>query len=485
MGIVARQASRNAISIFVGTLAGAVNTIVVLPRAFEEFEEGWGLIKVLTAYALIFAQFFHGGVPNAMVRFFPRLKEDERARFLLFAFAIPLAGSALLTGLLLLGGNSTLQLVNEENSALLRERIPELAFLSVILVFFFSINGYLSARLQTTFFQFINEAFLKSWYLIIATTFLFGFIDFNILLYAYLGGYALATLALLMYSLQLGLRFQMGGFGVSKREFASYSLYSILDKGAAIVVNNLDSIMIGLIIGLQDVAYYTLAFYIGAVTMIPQKSIMAIANPIASKAIGEKDSEALRQVYQQSSLLQLFFGGLIFCGVWSSISEVMQLLPQKFSGGMWVVFWIGISRLISMMTGVSGGILVYSEHYRLNFRLNVSLIGLTALTNYFFMHPDFFNMGIEGAAIATAITFLTYNAMKVLYVKRHFKMTPFSGVYTFICLMIVFVSLLTLWSPFETKPIASILIKSTLVTAAFGVLAWRTGLIPLDLLRKR
>ncbi len=485
MGIVARQASRNAASILIGTLAGAVNTIVVLPQAFATFEEGWGLIKVLTAYALIFAQFFHGGVPNAMVRFFPRLQENERARFLLFAFAIPLFGSALLSAFLLLGGHSAIDLVNEENSALLRERIPELAFLSVILIFFFSINGYLSARLKTTFFQFINETFLKSWYLLIATTYLFELIHFDQLIAAYLGGYTLATLALLIYSLKLGLRFQTGTFGISKREFASYSLYSILDRGAAIIVNNLDSIMIGLIIGLQDVAYYTLAFYIGAVAMIPQKSIMAIANPITSKALGEQDPNELLRVYRQSSLLQLFFGGLIFCGVWVSIDEVMHLLPPQFNGGKWVVFWIGISRLFGMMTGVSGGILVYSEHYRLNFRLNLWLIALTALTNYFFMHPDFFNMGIEGAAIATAITFLTYNGMKVVYVNMHFRITPFSGAYAFVCVLTASLSLMTLWSPLEAQPFVAILIKSTVVTAAFALLAWRTRLIPLDLLRKK
>ena len=34
------------VSIILGTLFGAVNTILVLPRAFEGFEEGWGLIKV-------------------------------------------------------------------------------------------------------------------------------------------------------------------------------------------------------------------------------------------------------------------------------------------------------------------------------------------------------------------------------------------------------------------------------------------------------
>lgn len=483
MGIVARQASQNAVSILLGTIAGAVNTIIVLPQAFAEFEEGWGLIKVLTAYAMIFAQFFHGGIPSAIIRFFPRLEGDERKHFLAFAFAFPVIGSILLTAILLLSGPETLQLVNAQNSEMLRAHMPELALLSVALIFFFSLNGFLSVRLKTTFFQFVNETFLKTWYLAIAALYMFDSIDFDTLLLSYLGGYIIATLALLVYSTKIGLRLKPGPFSIPKKEFASYSLYSILDRGAGIVVNNLDIVMVGLLIGLDDVAYYSLAFYIGAVAMIPQKSVTAIANPLTSHAIGRNDNDELLKIYRQSSLLQLFFGGLIFVGVWVSIDEVMSLLPEQFSGGKWVVFWIGLSRLFKMMTGVSGGILVYSEHYRLNFRLNLTLIVLTALTNYFLIHRGYFDLGIDGAAFATALTFFVHNILRVWFVHKHFKMTPFSAAYALIVVLIAVGSTATVFKFMPDSPFITIVIKSGVVCTAFAILAWRLRLLPLELIK--
>ena len=476
MGIVARQASKNAASILLGTISGAVNTVLVLPLAFEGDEAQWGLIKVMTGYALVFAQFFHGGVSNAIIRFFPKLHESERSAFLGFAFLIPAFGAIALAAILAFGGIDSLQLVNAKNANMLQGHLVELLLLATTLILFFSLYGYVSAILKTTVYQFLNEAFLKSWYLLVAVGFLFKLYDFNMLLLLYITGYVVALIVLLLYSFRHGFSLGWGKFSLSKREFTSYSIYSILDKGAGIVVNNLDILMVGILIGLEDVAFYTLAFYIGAVTMIPQKSILTIAYPLASKAITEKNHTTLGSIYKNTSYIQLAAGCFIFIGVWVSIDHVMELLPAKYGLGKWVVLWIGLSKLFNMATGISGGILVFSEHYKLNFRLNLLLIVLSALTNYFFIHRGYLDWGITGAAFATALTFATYNLLKVIYIQIHFKLTPFSTPYLGVILAALVMSLLYFWVPTE-NPWLSIFIKSGIVSIAALALAKWTGLL--------
>lgn len=480
LGIISHQASRNAVSIFLGTVAGAVNTVFVLPLAFEGFEEGWGLLKVLTAYAMIFSQFFHGGIPNAIIRYFPRIAERDRSLFLGRLFLIPLFGS--LGFLLIIGisGSTALRLVNPEDAELLANRMPELFVLTTVLTFFFALNGYVSAILKTTLFQFLNETFLKSWYLIIAVLFLLDHITFDTLLITYIAGYVLATVMLTAFSFRQGFRVRLRGgqFPIAKREIMGYSLYSILDRGASIVVMNLDIIMIGLLIGLEEVAFYTLAFYIGAVAMMPQKSILTIANPIASAAMARNDRLALERIYIKSSTMQLLLGGIVFVGIWVSIDEVMVLLPEKFSGGKWVVFAIGVSKLIQMATGVSGGILAYSKHFRLNFYLNLVLVVLTIGTNYLFMHREGLNLGITGAAIATALAYLVHNLFKVVFIHRHFTMTPFTRDFGLIAVVIFLASLGYFWSPLPSMPVAAILLKSGLVSVLVIGIARLLGLLP-------
>lgn len=489
MGIISHQASRNAVSILLGTVTGAVNTIIILPKAFDGFEEGWGLIKVLTAYAMIFSQFIHGGIPNAIIRYFPKIKAAEQGVFLQRLFIIPIAGALIFLLLLALNGTDVLRLVNPDDADMLRARLPELFVMTVMLTLFFALNGYLSAILKTTVFQFLNESFLKTWYLAVAAAYLLNLIDFDLLLLLYVGGYVIATVILLVHSVQSGFTLQSKkiNFPIPTKEIAGYSIYSILDRGASIVVTNLDIIMIGIIAGLEDVAFYTLAFYIGSVTMMPQKSILTIANPVASAAIAAQNQKDLKSIYHKSSLMQTILGGIIFVAIWVSIDEVMLLLPDKFSGGKWVVFYIGISKLIQMATGVSGGILVYSKYFRMNFYLNVMLIALTIATNYWFIHPERLDMGITGAALATAIAFAIHNLFKVVVIAKGFNLLPFTRDFGWVIALIGAASMVYFWHPLSAFPFFSIVLKSGLVTGGLLLVFRLLGLIPhpREMLRSR
>lgn len=478
LGVVINQASKNAISILIGTILGAVNTILILPKAFEGFEEGWGLLKVMTAYALIFSQFFHGGIPNTVIRYFPQLSTESRPAFLRWAFTIPILGSLIFVLLFYILGNETLRLVQEGDAAMLQPHRWELIVLTVSLIVFYALNGYLSAVLKTTVYQFLNETFLKAWFMLVALLYWFDLCSFETLLLVYVGGYVFASTVLLIHALRSGLSVSRGVFPLEKKELYSYSFYSILDRGAAILVNNLDIIMVGMLIGLNEVAYYTLAFYIGSVSLLPQKSLLSIANPLTSKAIAENNRQALHDIYRQSSQVQLLFGGFIFVSIWVSINEILQMLPSQYQEGMWVVFYIGLAKMFYMATGVSGGILVYSEHYRLNFRLNLILIFLTIGTNVLFISPSLFDMGITGAALATALSFMLYNSMKVYYIRKYFKITPFTSTYYITVFWLMAMGGLFYWRPFSDTPFIAILIKGMLTTVLTFAVSYYFKLAP-------
>ena len=78
MGIVAKQSARNAVVLSTGLVLGAVNTMYVLPKAFEGFEEGWGLLRILTAWGTILAQIVALGSPSGIMRFLPKADSADR-----------------------------------------------------------------------------------------------------------------------------------------------------------------------------------------------------------------------------------------------------------------------------------------------------------------------------------------------------------------------------------------------------------------------
>jgi len=221
--------------------------------------------------------------------------------------------------------------------------------------------------------------------------------------------------------------------------------------------------MIASLLDLEQVAFYTVAFFIGNAIKVPGKSIVSTAIPLISKAWEEKDLKTIQSLYSKSSINQLIIGGVFFLRVWLNIDEIFSLLPNKFSHGKWVVLFIGLSQLFNISTGINGVIIVNSKHYRYDLITNVILVFLTIGTNYFFI-PIY---GINGAAMATAISVLLFNLIRLVLIKVKMNMHPFSlqTLKTILLLFVVYFLLGLL--PNTNYAFADIIWKSILVFSIF------------------
>jgi len=464
LGIIRKQAARSSFGIALGTMLGAVNTILILPLAFKEFPEGWGLMKVIIAYGLIFSQICSFGSSTIFVRFSPKYSGQSLSDLHAFALLLPSIGLIILALAFSFFGGYFISLVNEADAILLQDKLMLLFVLTAALTYTLALSGYLGSILKTTLYQTFNELLTKVLYLLISVGYFFDLYDFYTLLVLYIGSYGFIFVAVLIYSLKQGLRVGSAMKAPEKAEITRYGLYAILDKGSSILVNNLDIIMIAVMIDLENVAYYTLAFYIGSVVLIPQKALQMIAHPVAAKAIQESDFVLLADVYKRSALNQLLIGGFIFLCIWVNVKEIFNLLPDKFGGGQWVVLFIGLSKMFYLMSGINAGIIVYSAYYRVNFVLNVVLVLITILTNYWLI-PLY---GVNGAALATAIAFLIYNAAKTIYVYFKFQIQPIDS--KFLLTLIILIAL-SISGYFILMPgsslFLSIMMKSVLFSGIF------------------
>lgn len=476
MGIIAKQATRNLGFIGIGFLLGATNTLIVLPNAFEDFSEGWGVLRLIIAAFMILSQIFSFGATNIIIKFFNAYGENK-GRLLRFALFTSLAGIAGLTALIYLVGESMSHFFFPEEGHLLVPHLGLVALISAAYIIFLMFQGYVNAILKSTFHQFLNETFLKGYYLGIAALFLFGFLSFDQLLVAFAIGYILAAIILAVYSVTQGFTLSGSGGNIDRKELLIYGGYSVLDKGAQTIVNHLDVVMIAMLVTVEDVGFYALAAYIGTVTQMPQRAIQVIASPLVSKALAEDDQGSLRSVYIKSCRDQLILGGLIFVAVWVSIDELLGMMPGKFGSGKWVVFLIGLSKLCYMASGVSGGIIIYSKYFRTNLWLNLSLIVLTIATNYFFMSPDYLNMGFEGAALATAITFFIYNLSKLIYIRGKFGINPITKTFGIIAVLIAATSMIHMLT-IDVSAWLSIPLKSASAMALLGGVIYFLKLSP-------
>ena len=433
MGIVRNQSIKNSISFYIGMVIGAINTVIIYPNVFKDNPEHFGLIQILVAYALVVSTFTTFGIPKTFVRFFPTIKEKGQLYFL--SLITPLLGFVLASLSYFLFKEQIFELLNA--STLLRDNF----FYIILLVFFIGFYDVLTA-ISRSFLSaampiFINEVFLKCYSMSVLLLYWFGYFDFTTFLKIYLFGYFLKFIILFLiqwrnnhFELQFSLK------DLHLKQMLSFGLFVLVSGASVMIVTRLDMMMIGSLLDLEQVAFYTVAFFIGNVIKVPGKSVISISSPLVANAWDKQDMKEIQSLYAKSSINQLIVGGVFFLCIWLNVDEIFSLLPDKFQGGKWVVLYIALAQLFNMATGINGAIIVNSKYYRYDLYTTVLLVFVTITTNYLLI-PRY---GIDGAAMATAISVLLYNFIRLVLIKVKMNMHPFSlqTIYTVLLLFAMY-----------------------------------------------
>lgn len=462
MGIVRHQSIKNSISFYIGMAFGAINTVIIYPNAFKDNPEHFGLIQIILAYAIVVSIFTTLGIPKTFLRFFPSIKEKGQLYFL--SLITPLLGFLFALFVYLLFKEQLFQLLNATD--LLKDN----AFYIILLVFFIGFYDVLTS-ISRSFLSaatpvFINEVFLKFYSMSVLLLHWFGYINFTTFLQIYLFGYFLKFAILLFIQILNGrFYFSISLIDLQLKEMLSYGLYVLIGSFSTILVTRIDMMMIGSLLDLKQVAFYTVAFFMGNAIMVPAKSIAAISIPLIAKYLAIKDLDGIQLLYKKSAINQLIIGGVFFLCIWLNIDEVFSLLPEKFHAGKWVVFYIGFAQLFNIATGLSGEIIINSEYYRYSLYTSVFLVFVTIATNFFFIQKY---QTIEGAAIATALSILLFNFIRLIVIKVKLNIQPFSlkTIYTTLLLLVIYVCL-HYFLPIFGYAILDIIWKSSIVFIIF------------------
>ena len=463
MGIVRNQSIKNSISFYIGMAIGAINTVIIYPNVFNDHPEHFGLIQILVAYAIVVSTFTTLGIPTTFMRFFPSIKEKGQLFFL--SLIVPFIGFILASLSYFLFKNQVFEFLNA--SDLLKENF----FYIILLVFFIGFYDVLSAisrsYLSAATPIFINEVFLKFYSMSTLLFHWFGYIDFTAFLQIYLFGYVLKfTILFILQFREDRLIFNFSLKDLDLKELLKFGFYVLVGGASIMIVTRLDMIMISSLLDLEQVAFYTVAFFIGNAIKIPGKSIVTISIPLVAKAWENQDLNEIQTLYAKSSINQLIIGGILFVCIWLNIDEIFSLLPEKFQGGSWVVFYIGLSQLFSITAGINGTIIVNSKYYKYDLYTNVILVFITIATNYILI-PIY---GINGAAIATAISLLLFNLFRLIFIKVKMDMQPFSKETVFTILVLLGVYLMLNNMNLALLPLFAIVVKSSLALLIYILL---------------
>ena len=209
------------------------------------------------------------------------------------------------------------------------------------------------------------------------------------------------------------------------------SLPLMLAQAVHFIMSWTDKLMLGIldspdvISGLStnsaQIGVYHTAFKLSMFATIGLMAVKSIASPKFAELYKQREFKLLKKVTQQSTKL-IFWTTLPLVALFIFFSESLMLLfGDEFQAGVFAFILLSIGRVFVSFSGAAGNLLQMCGR-QLIF-MNIAVIGsvINVVLN-FSLIPIY---GINGSAIATMISLVSFNFLLVYYVKKEF------GFYTF------------------------------------------------------
>jgi Membrane protein involved in the export of O-antigen and teichoic acid len=472
MGIVIRQSIKGTFVNYIGAFIGFVTTFFIFTKYLQTEEVGF--IGVLYQAALMIANFALMGITASAIRFFPHFKNSEnKDNGFFFYLLIPPTIGLIICIPIYLVLKAPISDYFSNGSSLLADYYNWVIPLICIVVYWMTFETYSNLKMRIAVPKFIREVLLRIMHLIVYLLYAFKVLDIDSFVASYILVYGIALLITLLYINKIGnltLKHDFSFLSKNLRQsIAKYTGVLVLGVLSTGLLYQLELFMVSGELGLNYGGIYWVAFNIGVIVEIPSRSIGAIASPIAAKSLIENNISEANLLYKKVALHQLIAGGLIFLFVWINIDNIFAIMPKgdEYSAGKWVVFFIAISKLVSVTFNFGTTLVSFSKYYywMLPFSILLTVLGITA---NLLLIPK---LGITGASIAALVTCTVSYVIQQIIILLKLKGNPFSlSLFKFLTLLCVAFALnhiLPMWSEY---PIVDGLYR-TLIVGTISVIS--------------
>ncbi len=461
MGIVFKQSLRNTIIIYTAFAIGGVNALFLYTYFLKD--EYYGLVTFLLSSANLLMPLTAFGVQYAIVKFYSSYTSElEKDRFLSSALILPLF-IAIPLGFI---GNLFYEQIStwlSLENPIVKEFTLIIYIIAILTAYFEIFYAWAKVQLQSVFGNLVKEMFSRVAAMILLVLVYLKIITQIEFIYYLTFAYLLRMLVMMSYAFYL--RKPKFSFQLPEnyKEIIQYAFFIILAGSASSILLDIDKFMIPQKEAIAQTAYYAVAVYIGSVIEAPGRAMAQIIQPLTAKALNEKNFDEVASLYRKSSINLLLISGLVFLLVNINIKELYEIIPEKYAGGLWVVLMISIAKLYHMFLGNNGAIISNSKYYRILLPYGVVM----ALSVIFLNNWLIDEIGITGAALATLIVVMVFNSIKLWYVKKKFRIVPFTDkTFKLILLLAVFFGAFYFWD-FPFHPILNIGLKSILLGSLY------------------
>ncbi|MEL6636881.1 MAG: polysaccharide biosynthesis C-terminal domain-containing protein [Bacteroidota bacterium] len=465
MGVIKRQGIKQSLVNFIGVAIGALSTLTI----YANEKEAYGLARFLLGTSLFFAPFISLGFTSVAIRFFPEFKENsERYRGFLGLLLLTVAfGATIFLGLSWLFRDALLEMYRDK-SPLFQQFLPYLVPLSILTAFFQIFYNY-CINFQRITVPAIFQNGIKLSLPVLLLLFTGGYLSLVGVANGIVLNFVIVVLGMAGYLYGLGeWHWRLDWSFMSRERWGrvwNYAAYGLAGSVGSILAIRIDEIMIPTLIDFRSNGIYAIAAFIGNTIMIPGNALIHLASPVIAQAIKDDNLTEVARIYRRVSTNLTLVGLFFFIGIIASVTDLFALMPKShdLTEAFAVVLFIGLARIVDMITSVNNQIINYSPYYRFGMFAILLMGGINIAFNLWLI-PRF---GIIGAALATLASLSIYNLIKLLFIYYRYRIQPFSRQTLYLLGWAAVVYGLSTAYPSQGRALLDLVLRSVLITVLY------------------
>ena len=333
MGIVQKEALNTTILSYIGLVIGYINKgfLFIVFLSTEQI----GLVNLLLSVGLLFAHLSNFGLINAVWRFFPFFRNEEKDHYgFLKGILIKVIIGGFIYAIIAYVLKPEIIYLYKEKSALFVDYFFWVIPIGLANVVFLIFDMFLRGLNKNTISVISNEFFHRLLTTLLILLFAFKLIHFDLFVVLFSISFFLPTLILFVHLVKIKeLKFKRSSAKISKkfqRIVYSYSIFSYLNSIGSVVIVTMDAMMIAVFLGLKATGVYSTILYLINALQIPIRSIMRVGTSLVAKYWKEKDMVKMNELYVKVSSISLIISLYTFMLVWVNIDHIIFYLPKDF-----------------------------------------------------------------------------------------------------------------------------------------------------------
>lgn len=427
MGVVVRQSIKGAIMNYLGVIVGFFTTFFIVTKYLTTEEVG--LTRVLVDASILLSGLAQLGTSTSAMRYYPYFK-DEKERdhgFFGWSVIIPFVGFVIFS-ILFFVFKQPIENYFSQNSELFVDYIyfviPMSFFMTYLLVF--ETNSNLLMRIVIP--KFIREVGIRLMTLVVYLLYAFDVINLDGMVISLCLTYGIATVLNIVYLFSLKkVSFKIEPAYISKwlrKDFIFYTLFLIATSLAGNLIPVLNTFFVSGKLGLAVAGINTIAVYIASIVEIPYRSLAAISRPHISQGMKDNNLLEVNNMTKNVSLHQFMASMFIFFLIWINIDLVYSLIPNGnvYDEAKFVVLILSVVKIINTSLNVGATVLSYSKYYYYSLLFTI-ILTVTAIYMNIKLIPIW---GMEGAALASLVSYIVYYTFLLIFVNWKIKVSPLS-----------------------------------------------------------